>query len=221
MSIRPVAAVFIVSLFVAAGGASALPLWRAAAVASAEAPRTIQAVPLFPGLQPDGETTLPDGQGTFLQNDWGDEYPRLSSTVRTWVTAAPAEEVYAFYQQRLGGKIEYSSEDDHNHIGPGQATPVLRTRQAHRLEPTENILTNRPISAAMQRQMLSANRPASADGDWLSEGSFEWVVKDRAGAPTAFHLKVIDESVAPNWTGYAARTVVEISVETYGPIADD
>jgi hypothetical protein len=218
MSMRPLVGLTIAALIVAAGGAAALPLMRAAAVAPADTPRDAEAVPLFPGLQPTGQKTMPPGG---LQDDWGAEYPSLGGTVRTYFTAAPAEEVYAFYQQRLGGKIEHSSEDDHTHIGPGEVTPVIRSHHPHRLRPTENPLTNRAISSAMQRQLLSSNRPASAEGDWLQHGSFDWVVKDRAGAPTTFHVKVIDESVAPDWSRYTPRTVVEIQVEPFGPIADD
>lgn len=218
---RPFVGLASACVILVAGGAAALPLMRAAVVAPAETPRTVQAVPLFPGLTPDGEDTIPQDQGTSLLDGWNNEYPKLGGTSRTYVTTAAAEEVYAFYQQRLGGKVEYGSEDDHTNIGPGGATPVIRTRYPHRLEPTENILTNRAISTAMQRQMLSDNRPASAEGDWLNNGSFQWVVKDRAGAPTAFNVEVIDESVAPNWTGYAPRTVVRVSIETYGPITED
>lgn len=218
---RPYLGLASACVILAAGGAAALPLIRPAAVAAAETPRTVQAIPMFPGLTTAGEQAIPQDQGTSLLDGWGNEYPKRGGTVRTWATAATAEEVYAFYQQRLGGKVEYGSEDDHTNIGPGGATPVIRTRYPHRLEPTENPLTNRAISPAMQRQMLSGNRPPSVDGDWLNNGSFQWVTKDRAGAPTAFNVEVIDESVAPNWTGYAARTVVRVSVETYGPSADD
>lgn len=222
MSIRPLAITVAGLILVAGGGAVALPMFRAPSASAPAAPapatpRTFEAIPMFPGLVSTGEQPIEFG-GLM---DWNDPYPLIEGRKRSYATTATAEEVFAFYKQRLGGKVEHDESDSHSNIGPGGATPVILMRHAYEFQPTENILTNRAISADTQRAMLANNRPASAEGDWISEGSFEWVIKDRSGAPTEFHLKVIDESVAENWTGYAPRTVVEILVSRYGVIQDD
>ena len=214
---RPYLGLASACVILAAGAAAALPLIRPAAVAAAETPRTAQAIPMFPGLTAAGEDPIEFG-GLM---DWNDPYPLIEGRKRSYTTTATAEEVFAFYQQRLGGKIEHDESDSHSNIGPGGVTPVVMTRYPYAFEDTENPMTNRRITAASQRALLSGGRPPSVDGDWIRDGSFDWVVKDRTGAPTEFHVKVIDASVAPNWTGYAAKTTVEVYVSRYGLIADD
>lgn len=157
---------------VLAGGVGAsLPASPAAAFAPPETPRTGAAVPLFPGLTPTGETPMSlDSQG--LQDDWGDAYPMIDGVSRTYETKASAEEVFAFYQQRLGGKATWTEADDHNHIGPGQATPVMQVRRPYEFRETENPLLRRLIPASSQRAMLEGGRPPSSQGDWIKEGTF-------------------------------------------------
>lgn len=202
------------------GVGASLPASPAAAFAPPETPRTAAAVPLFPGLTPAGEKPMsPDSQG--LQDGWGDAYPMIEGTSRTYVTTAAAEDVFAFYQQRLGGKSAWTEADDHNHIGPGQVTPVMQVRRPYEFRGTDNPLLRRLIPASSQRAMLEGGRPSSSQGDWIKEGTFGWVVKDRTGAPTAIDVQIVDESVSANWSGYSPRTVVTIHVARYGLINND
>lgn len=209
-------------LLVVALGFAAMALSSAPALSTPAAdptPTTVDAIPLFQGLTlVDDRPGDMDGGGL---SDWGTPYPLIEARVRTYQTTATPEEVFAFYQQRLGGKTAWSEADSHTNIGPGQATPVLLKRLAHPLRDTMNAATRRPITADQQRGLLQANRAPSSHGDWLQNGVFQWVVKDREGAPTAFDVQVVDKGVAPNWTGYAPLTTVTISVTRYGVIDDD
>lgn len=198
--------------------------WASVATPAAPAdptPMTAEAVPLFPGLNLEMEEPISSASAGSVLDDSGDPYPLLGGFTRTYATRATAEEVYAFYEQRLGGKVKHTQADDHNNIGPNQATPVIRKRLVHDFEPIDNDTTSRVITSAMQRNLLQSNRPPSSEGDWVSNGTFSWVARDRAGAPTSFDLQVIDESVASNWAGYTPRTVVTVQVERYGPVPND
>ena len=215
----PRLAAIAVAALMAVGVAAAVTRMHAeaAVVAADGTPRTAAAVPMFPGLTKAGEE--PNAGGSL--SDWGRPYPLIEGTKTTYVTTATAEAVYAFYLARLGGKTEWDEGDDHTHIGPNESTPVVRRRAAYEFENTDDPNTGSAISAASQRATLSGARPVSAEGDWIQEGSFDWTVKDGSGGLVDFHVKVVDDSVAPNWTGYSPKTTVEVYVHRYGPLADE
>jgi len=182
-----------------------------------QTPLTAEAMPMFAGLSLTSEEPMTGGGGGLT--DGRDPYPFQSGVLRTFTTTTPAEEVYAFYLARLGGKIEHGSRDEHTRIGRGQATPVIRYVEFYTFEDVPN-LDGQLITAARQRAMLAAGRPAMSTGEWLRDSSFSWVVKDEAGRLHKFHLKVYDQSVDGSWDRYAAKTIVETQVSHFGLMSE-
>jgi len=188
--------------------------------AAAQAPATLETIPLFPGLTLVSEERIED-DGMEMENLEREVYPYVSGVKRIYATTATAEAVFDFYHQRFGGKRKWTSDDDWQNFGPGGPSPMILKYIAHDFDPFDHPLTGRVITGDMQRQLLSAHRPATSDGEWVHDAGFSWVFRDRAGVPTDFHLKVIDEAVTGHWSGYTPRTVVEIYVTRYGPPEDE
>ena len=183
-----------------------------ACAAPAPQPRTSEAVPLFPGMTLSGQELTVEGGEVLM--DWNDTIPFVSGTKRTYTVAAMPEEVHNFYLGKLGGKIGYSSEDGHENVKPGGSTPVILSLHEYEFD-NRMSLDNRQLLGATKRATLAQARKPLADGKWVQESQFQWIVRDAKGDLRSFNVSFHDEGLAKNWAAYAPRTVVEITVNQF------
>lgn len=182
------------------------------AAAAGIQPRTFETVPIYPGLTKTGEEPTIEG-GEVLMND-NETIPFVSGTKRSYTVAATPEEVHNFYLSKLGGKIGYSSEDTHEFVKPNGSTPVILSLHEYDFEDRENI-SGPTLRGATKKATLTAARKPLADGKWVSESQFQWTIRDAKGDLRSFHVSIQDEGLAKNWSGYAPKTLVEITVNQF------
>lgn len=183
-----------------------------AAPPAAGQPRTVEAVPMYPGMTRTGEEPTVEGGEVLM--DWNDPIPFVSGTKRTYTVAATPEEVHAFYLGKLGGKTEYGSEDGHENVKPGGSTPVILSIHEYDFENREG-MDGRTLMGATKKATLSQARKPLADGKWVQESQFQWIIRDAKSDLRSFNVSFHDEGLAKNWASYTPNTVVEITVNQF------
>lgn len=167
---------------------------------------------MFPGLAPTGENPNAGGKGMLRKGNGAIEF--VSAVERTYTVAAPAEEVHAFYLGKLGGKVEHDSSDSFENVKPGGSTPVLRHLRAHNFEPDLGP-DGRDMPGTKKRALFEKSRKPMANGEWVAESQFQWIIRDAKGDLRAFQVDVVDAGLARDWSSYQPKTTVIISVRQY------
>lgn len=180
--------------------------------APAAQPRTFEAVPMYPGMTKTGEEPTAEG-GEVLLN-WNDPIPFVSGVKRTYTVAATPEDLHNFYLGKLGGKIEYTSEDGHENVKPNGSTPVILSLQEYEFE-NRSTIDDRPLLGATKKATLTQARKPLPGGEWVHDSQFQWIIRDAKGDLRSFNVSVQDEGLAKNWASYTPRTVVEITVNQF------
>lgn len=175
-------------------------------------PRTAAEVPLFPGLTKTGQQAVaPDSE---VLMDWNDPIPFVSGTRVTYTVAATPEEVHAFYLSKLGGKIEYSSEDGHETVKPGGSTPVILSFHPHDFD-YGVAPDGRQMPGSKKRALLTGARKPLPGGEWVSESQFQWIIRDAKGDLRSFQVDVQDDGLARDWSSWRPNTTVAIRVSQF------
>ena len=221
----PRAALCLCTLLLAACTADAAPgtaqagAHTQASAAARTPPRSAAQIPVFPGLQQTGVDTTANHEDD-LQDEWGRPVPLVARRTTTYTIASAPEPVFAFYRERLAGQEQYDQEDvDAFRREPGEFTRTILSRHPHNTAEDDRS-GERPVTAA-QKQRLLAGRPQDAPGEWLSDGSFAWSLRDANGDIVQLVVVVRDEGISGNWGGYTPRTVVEITEARFRPQAED
>lgn len=175
-------------------------------------PRTAAEVPLYPGLVKTGQEAVAADSEVLM--DWNDPIPFVAGTRVLYTVAATPEEVHAFYLGKLGGKIEYGSEDGHETIKPGGSTPVILSFHPHDFGP--GMAPNGDeMPGSRKKALLVRSRKALASGEWVNESQFQWIIKDAKGDLRSFQVDVQDDGLAKDWSSWRPNTTVAIRVSQF------
>jgi hypothetical protein len=150
------------------------------------APASETAIPVFAGASRD--TVMEEEQKTALPASLGDSrYPLESSYIRVYKTTAPIEEVFRFYQSKLGGN---QGDDTTNPIdlAPNSDSGIFYTLGFYTYHPSGKIyFAQRDILP-----LLKKNRVAYEPGQWLRESMFSWSRKEANNKIQTFTVTIGD-----------------------------
>lgn len=179
--------------------------------AQAQVPLTAGELPMFPGLRETERETVEPQQDESWQ---GDRVVLRGARIHYEVAAAP-EEVFRWYQQRLGGTrlgpTEVLTPD--YWPDPGIASEVQYSVTGHDLkQPGDRFVMG---GAELRQRAEQGGRRPLEPGLWLMSGSFAWRATSPDGESTEFMVDIQDGALNSRRVEAGAQlTRVTLSYET-------
>jgi len=172
----------------------AVLLALAAAALSAQLPKTVKEVPIYPGAVRDDAALAAERDE---MSGAGESSPaaELSREVVYYRSTAAAEDIFAWYRQKLDAKPQDSVALPP--LKPGAAIPAGYDTTPYGdqdfRDGRDPVSGKKTFDGAWVREQLKARRKPVA-GEWLSQCSFSWGHVDKQGRGYQFVLSAQDET---------------------------
>ncbi|HOZ22879.1 MAG TPA: hypothetical protein PLO28_13910 [bacterium] len=175
----------------------------------AQAPRTMKAVPLFPGATVDAVILAQDKQ---LFDETTSEMSGLANReLKVLVTTAPPDEVVRWYVAKLKAEANNGEGFDPEILAQGGTSPVQYDPSYYRPEDFENQYERDLLirdGEWVKKSLI--NRARSADGRILSDAVFIWEFINANDGRSEFSLSVEDISFDFEHKRYAQKSKITI-----------
>jgi len=199
--------------------AASVPLW-------AQAPKTLEQVPVYPGAARQPAKEAEEAEPSPTPTPGMDAM--MSETVRIYTVNAGLEDVTRFYQQRLQAR-EIRTDADRDRVVPeseklavGQTSTVWLEVTPANLNPDafgERASGNRSAAqlAAAARAVYQRTRPTPfRPNEWLLSATLDWEVKASASQDLKFTIALHDtEDFAILEPSYHNETQIEFTVQVW------
>lgn len=163
---------------------------------AAQAPATLNAVPIYSGAVRDGaaeaeataeeERSLADAN--LYSQDGDDALIPRSFTIHVYKVAAPAEKVLQFYLDALGG----TEGDGYEYLYNGNTAPGTVSRVFYQIHFVDfSVYSER--DAKEEKALIKKVRKPFKPDKWVSTADFAWEVGEKNADVTNFDLQVVDD----------------------------
>jgi hypothetical protein len=184
------------------------------AAPAAEAPRSIQQVPLYPGSQPDAALLAQERQ-IFEEGVAGMEDLRAKAIQVVTITA-DADDVFRWYAGRLKAREDDGAGFDPAILMRGGTSPVVYSAGYYEKEDFENQYERDLLirDGAWVKRSLQGRR-RTADGRILRNARFIWEFMNRDGGRSELTLVIDDISFDFEKKTYALKTMITILFQEF------
>lgn len=180
---------------------------------------------LYAGVTPKSEKEIPVPSGSSRnankesasksQMGWESNPNLRNATLKVYNVKAPAEEVFNYYKQTIGGK-EGSVDIDPRGIERGSVSQVWYEIEYYTDEDFRDYEIELGVKhpGAWMKQKLVENRKPHKAGQWIKEAKFNWYSKENDDDLTTFYVIISDNSFESASPKYKTNTNIEIQVTT-------
>ncbi|GAB1483257.1 hypothetical protein MASR2M78_20730 [Treponema sp.] len=173
-------------------------------LAFAEAPNSIEKIPLFKGMKLVSEEKAPADQGLHF------------GIRKTFTAKVPIEEVVAYYEKELGITKRFEEPEDQNYLRVGQTQKP--TIQVYFWNDSDFIDGSFGADGDSKRAWIKKaleKRKKDKENAWIESANTEWYYRDSKTTMTTLHLMLQDLSINEEEKKYDILTEMIIEVLNY------